>query len=83
MITRDAVFTAAEQMTPDFAAELAHNASLFDAHAYIERKNMRLSVDSLIGILSMDLRRGDRVTLTTDGEDEAAAMDRICELLHG
>ena len=83
MITREATFEAAETITPGFAAELAHNASQFSANVYILRDNMKLSVDSLIGILSMDLRRGDRVTVSADGVDEAASIDRVCELLHG
>lgn len=83
MITREAVFTAAEMITPDYAAELAHNAAQFSANVYLVRENVKLSVDSLIGILSLDLRKGDRITVVADGVDEAASIDRVCELLHG
>lgn len=83
MITREVVFSAADSITPAFAAELAHSASQFSANVYFVRENVRLSVDSLIGILSLDLRRGEHITVTADGVDEAASIDRICELLHG
>ena len=83
MITREAVFSAADCITPAFAAELAHSASQFSANVYFVRENVQLSVDSLIGILSLDLRRGEHITVTADGVDEAASIDRICELLHG
>ena len=83
MITREATFEAADNITPAFAAELAHSASQFSANVYFVRENVKLSVDSLIGILSLDLRRGDRLTVRAEGVDEAASIDRICELLHG
>ena len=83
MITREATFNAAPSITPDFAAELAHNASQFSANVYIVRDNTKLSVDSLIGILSLDLRKGDRVTVTAEGVDEAASIARVCEILQG
>ena len=77
----EAVFNALPVITPDFAAALAQQASLFSAAVFMEHENMRLSVDSLIGILSMDLRRGMRVTIIAEGDDAPAAVECICAMM--
>lgn len=84
MVRVETVFGAGASVTPDFAAQLAHCASKYAANVYLEKGNMRLSVDSLIGILSLDLRRGAKVTISADGLDEQVALDAVCEFLnHG
>lgn len=75
------VFGACPAVTPDFAARLAQEASLFSSKVYLEQGNTCLCVDSLIGILAMNLRKGMRVTLLVDGTDEIQATERICALM--
>lgn len=79
----DIKFGAGETMTPDFAAKLAHEASRYSCKVYLKSGNLELCVDSLIGILAMNMRKGGAVTVTTDGSDEAEAGLRICNLLQG
>ena len=81
MTTKEVVFAALPVITPDFAAALAQQASLFAAPVFMEHENMSLSVDSLIGILSMDLRRGMTVTVSAEGEDAAEAVESVCKML--
>ena len=81
MSSMETVFNALPVITPDFAAALAQQASLFSASVFMEHENMRLSVDSLIGILSMDLRRGMRVTIIAEGDDAQAAVECICAMM--
>lgn len=81
MLKREIVFSACPTVTPDFAARLAQLATEVSSEVYLERGGARLSVDSLISILSMDLRRGARVNVYTDGADEEAAAERVCALL--
>lgn len=83
MVKVKTVFGACPAITPDFAAQLAHRASQYAANVYLERGSMRLSVDSLIGILSMDLRQGAQVTIVADGLDEQKALDSVCQFLNG
>ena len=77
----EGVFGACPVVTPDFAARLAQRASHFAAEVYLESGNTRLCVDSLIGILALDLRRGMRVTVRAEGADESDAAASICALL--
>ncbi len=77
------IFGACATVTPDFAAHLAQEASMFSSKVYLERGTTRLCVDSLIGVLAMNLRRGMKVTLLVDGEDETEAMQHISALMQG
>ena len=82
MTRRDTTFNAQDVMTPDFAASLAHCASCFAANVYLERGNTQLSVDSLIGILAMNIRRGLKLGIVADGYDAPQAVDRVCAILN-
>jgi len=81
MFKKEAVFNAQACVTPDYAAKLANLASQYQAEVYFECNNIRLCVDSLISILSMDLRRGGSVQVAADGVDEAAAVEAVCAML--
>lgn len=81
MLKMETVFGASSGITPDFAALLAQKASKFDSSVYLECGSTVLSVESLIGILAMDLRRGVKLTVAADGRDEAEAAECICSLL--
>ena len=81
MLKMETVFGANSGITPDFAALLAQRASKFDSNVYLECGSTTLSVESLIGILAMDLRRGAKLTVSAEGKDAAAAVDCICTLL--
>lgn len=84
MLKREIVFGACPAITPDFAAKLAQRAAGFSAEVYLESGTTSLCVDSLIGILAMNLRMGTRVTLRAEGADEREAAACIGALLeHG
>lgn len=83
MLKREIVFGACPAMTPGFAARLAQLATEVKSEVCLERGGTRLCVDSLISILSMDLRQGTHVTVCTEGADEAEAAERVCALLAG
>ena len=79
----EVTFGACPVITPDFAAQLAQCAARFAAEVYLESGSTRLCVDSLIGILAMDLRRGMHVVVRAEGADEGDAAASICALLRG
>lgn len=81
MLKMETVFGANGGVTPDFAALLAQRASKFASPVYLECGSTLLSVESLIGILAMDLRKGAKLTVSADGVDEAEAVECICSLL--
>lgn len=76
-------FEADDTMTPSFAAKLAQLASKYSCKVSICSGGIELGVESLIGILAMDMRRGGTVTVIADGKDEAEAAAAICDLIQG
>ena len=81
MLRLETVFGGGAVVTPDFAAMLAQQASQFAAKVYLESGSAQLSVDSLIGILAMDLYRGKELIVAADGPAEAEAAEHIAKLL--
>lgn len=83
MLKREVVFGACAAATPAFAAKLANVANRHNCDITLEQGCAHLSMDSLISILALDLRRGVPVTVCASGPDEAEAVDSICALLLG
>ena len=71
-------FNAADGLTPSLAAEIARRASQYNSHLSIEAGGKAIRVESLISILSMELRRGLRLSIIGEGVDaQAAAADSM------
>lgn len=83
MVRLEAVFTAAEGLTPDIAAKLSQHASRYQSDIRIEcgRNNIRLN--SLIGILSVEFRRDIPLAVVAEGIDENDAAADIKSVLAG
>ena len=83
MIKLDTVFTAADGLSPEFAAKLAKHASRFESKLSVECGEKCLSLDSLICILSMEIYRGVKLAVIAEGADEGAAAEEISKVLQG
>ena len=62
------------------AALLARTAADFDCRVDLEHQGRRANGRSLLGIITLRAGRGARVTVTTEGDDAAAAMDAVAAL---
>ena len=83
MVRLEAQFTAREGMTPDFAAEISNCAGRYRSHVELKLGDRLLRLESLISILSLDMRRGACVAIIAEGEDEQAAAEAMRALLAG
>ena len=81
MIRTETVFTAGERMTPEIAVTLAQQAEKFAANLVIGYDNTTIQLDSLIGVLSLELYRGKTLFVIADGADENEAAETICKVL--
>lgn len=63
------------------AAEIATLASRFDCTFTLESRNVILNAKSMLGLLSMTIPDDGEVTLAADGNDEAAAISSMNDLL--
>jgi len=81
MVKLAATFRAADGITPDLAAEIIQRASRYEALTELEMGTTRVVLGSLIGILSLELRQGCKVTIVANGADEEEAAQGIRELI--
>ena len=64
-------------------ALLVQVASQYDSSVYIEYGDKRVNAKSIMGMMTLVLVAGDKVTVTADGSDEETAVDAIVTYLAG
>lgn len=62
-------------------AVLVQIASQYSARVYLECTNRRVNAKSIMGMMTLDLSRGEQLVIEADGEDEAAAVEALAEYL--
>ena len=83
MYRREVVFACGDALTPDVAARLTQVADRYKAALQLECAGKRVLLDSLIGILSLECRRGTRLAVLGEGVDAAEAVEAIAAVLAG
>ena len=64
-------------------AMLVQVASKFDSSVYLEAGDKKVNAKSIMGMMSLGLDTGEKVTVIVDGEDETAALEDIEKYLSG
>lgn len=64
------------------AAEFVQLCKRISSDVKLEKDGKIVPGKSIIGIMSLGVSSGDEITVLVDGEDEAAAMEQIKELLN-
>ncbi|MEH2943887.1 HPr family phosphocarrier protein [Lachnospiraceae bacterium KK002] len=62
-------------------AELVQVANYYSCSVYLEKDGKRINARSLMGMMSLGLPEGEEITVTTDGEREADAMESVRQFL--
>ncbi len=62
-------------------AHIVQNANKFSSKLTVERHNKMINLKSIMGMISLALLEGDKITLVAEGEDEELALNEIKELL--
>jgi phosphocarrier protein HPr len=60
------------------AARFVHLASGFRSHVKVSRGSQTMDGKSIMGILLLAAASGTMLKVSTDGEDEQAALDALC-----
>ena len=64
-------------------AMLVQMASQFESTVYIEYDEKHVNAKSIMGMMTLALKKGDNVEVVTDGKDENDAAERIGQYLEG
>ena len=57
-------------------------ANEFKASIWVEKEERRVNAKSLLGILSLGIVKGTKITLIADGADEELAVKALTELVN-
>ena len=63
------------------SAKLTQTASQFKSAIFIARNGRRVNAKSIMGVMMLAAGKGSKVTLETNGADEAAAMEALLALI--
>jgi phosphocarrier protein len=65
------------------SAKLTQVAGRFQSHVWVSRSGRRVNAKSIMGVMMLAAAMGSKVTVETDGPDEAEAMAAITQLIAG
>ena len=65
------------------AGMFVKNAAEFKSTVEVIAKGKTVNAKSIMGIMSLGLGQGDELTVVANGEDEAAAVNALVELIEG
>lgn len=77
MLTKEIIIKNKMGLQSKSAAVFIHKATGFKSSIWIEKEERKANAKSLLGLLSLGIVGGSKVTLTTEGEDEEAAMKEL------
>ena len=63
------------------ATYFVQKANEFDSRIWLESENRKMNAKSLLGIMSLGIVTGAKVTLSAEGADSEAAVDALEALL--
>ncbi len=64
------------------SAKLTQLASSFKCEVMLSRNNRRVNAKSIMGVMMLAAAKGTTINIETLGEDEAAAMQAVLQLIN-
>lgn len=81
MFQKDVVVKCESGLHNRQATYFVQKANEFACTVWLESENRKMNAKSLLGIMSLDIITGARVTLSADGLEEEAAVSALEQLL--
>ncbi len=81
MLSKELTIKNEEGLQSRPAALLVQVAGKFMSNIWIEQGSKRVNAKSIMGVLSLRLRKGDSFFIVTNGDDEQKAVDSIVRLI--
>lgn len=77
MITKKMTIELKDGLNARPAAVFVQVASQFESSIYVEFENKKVNAKSIMGMMTLNLATGERVTVSADGDDESDAIEKI------
>ena len=81
MVTKEVLVGCASGLHNKQAAYFIQKANEFESSIWLESDNRKMNAKSLLGIMSLGISNGAKVTLIASGSDEEAAVAALEQLL--
>ena len=82
MIVKEVKINNEAGLQSKMAAMFIQKASNFKSRIWIESNERKANAKSLLGLLSLGIYKGAKVTIIADGEDEQKAVDGMEECFY-
>ena len=63
------------------SAKLTQTAALYTSEVWVSRNGRRVNAKSIMGVMMLAAAKGSRITVETNGADEAPAMQAVTALI--
>ena len=81
MIQKEMVIKLSEGLKARPVATLVQVANRFESQILIESGNKKVNAKSIMGVLSLGIRKGESIFVLANGKDENAAVDALQTLV--
>jgi phosphotransferase system HPr (HPr) family protein len=81
VVRREVDVTAPAGLHARPAADFAATAARFESDIRVCTQDREADGKSVLLLLTLDVRQGDRVVITADGADAAEAVETLCRLM--
>ena len=81
MISRNVTIKNSVGLHARPATFFIQKANSYKSSSWVEKDDCRVNAKSLLGVLSLGIVKGMTITLIADGNDEAAAVEGLAELV--
>ncbi|HHW21966.1 MAG TPA: HPr family phosphocarrier protein [Clostridiaceae bacterium] len=77
MMAKEVTIFSKTGLESKMAARLIQKASSYEANIWIQKDERKANAKSLLGLLSLGISPGDKITIITEGRDEATALNEL------
>ena len=81
MVTKEVVVNNQVGLHARPATFFIQKANEFKSGIWVEKDERRVNAKSLLGVLSLGIIKGTKITIIADGADEQQAVDTLCALI--
>lgn len=81
MVTKEVLVGCASGLHNKQATYFVQKANEFESSIWLESDNRKMNAKSLLGIMSLGISNGAKVTLIASGSDAEAAVEALEQLL--
>ncbi|MBU5482807.1 HPr family phosphocarrier protein [Clostridium sp. MSJ-11] len=81
MVSKELIVNSSTGLHARPATLLVKKASSFKSDIFMEFNGKSANIKSLIGVLSLAVTKGGKITLSASGDDEVLALEEVSKLI--